>query len=176
MTTQTVNAFMQALATKSQAIKPQPKPKKNTGSAPTNIMDFTKDLDPIRVTVDVVLDRNRLDVFFSRKPDAMVLDDLRNNGFHYRPTDSAWYHKDTKQNRELLNNRFNAGLEIEQENQPVIEVVPEVVPSAEIIEDTPFENYKRQISDLMQELRLESCADLQLLAIDCLHRQTFARN
>ncbi len=52
---------------------------------------------------------------------------------------------------------------------------PEVEPeSREAME--PFERYKVQCAELIQELKLDSAADLALLAVDHFHKATFGRN
>lgn len=40
----------------------------------------------------------------------------------------------------------------------------------------PFDRYKLQCAELIQELKLESAADLALLAVDHFHKATFGRN
>lgn len=144
------------------------------------------------ITVDRVLNRNRLDVFFSEKPSNDILQSLRDRGFHYRPSDRAWYHKDSEDNRLFLESKFGASFMLsgdveDNENYEVSDnamldnvVVPDnsvTLTSVNNAKDeadpaSVFEQYKKQVKDLCEALKIDP-ADLALLAISKLHDQTF---
>ncbi len=127
---------------------------------------------PLEVTIELPQGSNRIDVFFSRKPDADILSKLRDAGFWYRPSDKAWYHKDSECNRQICRMLF--GAEIEDYDTKQLEVV-EAAPIVDDSEESSYDVYKRQCDELVKALGLEF-PDLALHAIDCLHRQTFKRN
>lgn len=131
----------------------------------------------LQVTVELPIGSNRIDVFFSRKPDADILSKLRDAGFWYRPSDKAWYHKDSECNRQICRMLFGAEIEDYDTNRIYAEdkVTVANAPIVDNSEESGYDVYKRQCDELVKALGLEF-PDLALHAIDCLHRQTFKRN
>ena len=68
-----------------------------------------------RIDVNLVLNKNRIDLKFALKPDEATLDLLRNAGWHYRPTDRAWFHKDEDHRRQWINDNFGTEIEMRSE-------------------------------------------------------------
>ena len=187
-----MNAFIQALQAKSAAINqarvpvtPKPVPCLHTtpeiakafglNKMPTSLVKQ----DVQAVTVNIVVDRNRLDIFFAIKPDSATLASLHAWAWHYRPSDKAWYHLDCEANRQYLRDTFN--LDIDSKVDPVVDSNPllgvDAVPTAnvEVESSDRFEMFKRQVNELSEGLKLDP-ADLMLEAIACLHKATFTRN
>jgi hypothetical protein len=118
------------------------------------------------INIDLVANRNRIDVFFSDKPDQYILDMLKANGWHHKKIPvPVWYHQDNQWNRDFLNQLLN--LNIESKGMISADVEPS--------ELTPFDIYKRQCAELIEELKIDS-ADLALIAIDTLHKQAFSKD
>jgi hypothetical protein len=136
------------------------------------------------VRIERVLDRGRIDVYFSDKPDDRTLEILRGNGFRFRPSDKAWFHADNGRNRCILEDLLG----VEFENPFVKECgvhdstagVPvdkgEDADMRDVVPASPeFERYRQQVDELIEHLNIRP-ADLMLLAIDALHKTTFGRN
>jgi len=143
---------------------------------------------PLIVTCDRVLNRKRLDLFFSRRPDQEVLNKLHGANWHFRPKDKAWYHFDSEENRQFCIDNFNA--DFDQLDRTQDSEAPEVpdtdeAPNNESKQVTltssrdeyssEYDKYKQQVNELMAELKLDA-ADLQLMAIDMLHKKLFSQN
>lgn len=176
-------AFLSALQNQSQTLTQQLVSK----SEAKPIAKPVQPVDVLKVTIDLVVNRNRIDVFFSQKPSNSVLDSLRSNGFHHRPSDKAWYHQDNLVNRKFLNSTFDADLEIvepvlqpEPKTQQTIVVAPPL-PDFDSEEykspynDSHYGVYRDQVDQLIQKLQIRP-ADLMLRAIDCLYVQVFGSN
>lgn len=148
----------------------------------------------LTVTIDRVLNRHRLDVFFNQKPSEEILKSLRAHDFHYRPSDKAWYNKDTETNRIFLEYAFGAHFvdssdvedskSYEVSDNSILDnvVVPEnsvtltSVNNEKDLEVSPqFAKFRSQTNELLEHLKCEP-ADLMLIAIDALHKQTFSRD
>lgn len=133
------------------------------------------------VTIEINDTKNRIDIFFSAKPSELILNKLRCAGWHFRPTDKAWYHFDSDEHREFIRDNFNVELdnrspEIVTRSEPAVTpALPEPATPSDSSDGEPYSTYKRQIAELLAALKID-CADLQLLAIDTLHRKTFPRN
>lgn len=150
---------------------------------------------PITVKIERVLNRNRLDVYFSDIPSVEVRDNLKDQGFRFDGERKAWYHKDTLLNRLFLHNTFGAPdlLTVETPNsdyEPLIHTVPEerigdTIKTPQIVnleteEDSEkvseeFRRYKMQVNALVAELKLDP-ADLMIRAIGCLYDSVFKVN
>ncbi len=161
-----------------EALKNQP-----TTTAPVT---RSKSPEPI-VSVELVTNRNRIDVFFSVKPNQDILDDLKLNHFKYRPSDRAWYTYDNRIQRSYLAHKFNLPELIDSpapyNEQPYAPVSTDEKqfdtahpsPSIELIQpegSAEYVKFKQQTNELLAELKIDA-ADLMLLAIDTLHKKTF---
>lgn len=184
------NAFLAALAAKSDSpTVSKPVPKLDTSPKATNarmledreriaqakrIEDAKQDNTP---TIELILDRNRIDIFFPRKPEQFVLDRFHQYGWKYRGLDKAWYHQDTFGNRTLLNVWFNAEIETDiPTSEPFAEIIDPVQPKEEpeVTGSPEYVKFKRQVNELISELKID-CADLMLLAVDSLHKAKFGK-
>lgn len=174
-------AFLSALQSQSQTLTTQLQQSK------PKVLEAAP-VDTLKVTIDLVVNRNRIDVFFSQKPSDSVLDSLRSNGFHYRPSDKAWYHQDNLVNRKFLNSTFDADLEVSEmatevtgKTQQTIVVAPSLpeVTDSDTYEspynDSHYQVYRGQVNQLIEKLQIQP-ADLMLRAIDCLYVQVFGSN
>lgn len=195
-------AFLNALKTKSAALQTQleqPKQIKPIASIP--MPQMVQDLNKLITSVNVVANRNRIDVLFNRKPDQEILDSLKENGFRYNPTTRAWYHQDNKFNRTYLALFFGADFPIEEteysdfnentadSNDPDPDFSQSVtltattndadqpsVPISYQPKDSPnFERYKDQVNKLSEHYTIDP-VDLMMLAIDALYTRTFNYN
>jgi len=160
MTTTFLNALKQK-ANEVQATQiPTPKPDPLPAYAPI-------------VNIDLVLNRNRIDVFFNEKPSDEILCGLRGQGFHYRPSDKAWYHQDTQTNRDFLNSLLKCDIAQKGIVSGDIEPSTDYRPSEELSPE--FVKFRSQTNELLEHLKCEP-ADLMLIAIDALHKSTFSRD
>ncbi len=114
--------------------------------------------------IERVLNRKRLDLFFSSKPDADTLESLHNCGWCYRGTDKAWYHVDTERNRHYLKRKFNISV---SEDSDHIADDAVTVNEPESKDSPEFAEFKRKVNILVEHLNV-SPADLMILAIDAL--------
>lgn len=120
---------------------------------------------PITVRCERVLDRNRLDLFFSSKPDLETRTMLKEQGFTFRDDRMCWQHKDCLINRLFLADKF--GLSELMQDQFNDDLKPEV--------SSEFGKFRSQVDRLVEHLKISS-ADLMLQAIECLHDKTFKVN
>lgn len=146
----------------------------NFGTVNQTILD-----DAIVTHVERVVNKNRIDVYFDKKPSEKIRSGLKDNGFRFNPDTKAWYHKDCLQACNYLTACLNVqGLStIDKFKNESTE--PETVKSLPISENlaSDFENeayqqYKKQVNQLIDALKCD-IADLPMIAIDCLYRQTF---
>lgn len=128
-----------------------------------------------------MLNKNRLDVFFSTKPSDDILKQLKDRCFSFDYQRICWYNKDTDVNREFLKHYFNADfpevkpidiqsgqLAIKAPNLPVVESDESGDTNTK---GTPeYLKYKHQVNRLIDALGIDA-ADLILLAIDTLYRE-----
>ena len=159
------SAFAKALAAKAAAIQA-----KYDAKAPKKVEPVQEE---VRVTVDLVANKNRIDVFFSAKPSESVLSELREKGFHFRPSDKAWYHQDNIKNRSWLVERFNAPLDIN-----LSELMEDILDEPGEIEEQEAEElvdgkseYHRIIDALCAHYN-ESPADVCVRAVKLLYSET----
>lgn len=126
----------------------------------------------VAVICDVVTARDRLDIQFpDGKPDQVVIEDLKLNGFRWNRASQCWFHRNDDRNRETLKTLF--GIEISQDmltdeeseksseneaQEPETPVSPE------------FKKYRDQVDTLIEVLGVRP-ADLMLLAVDSLYRE-----
>lgn len=134
------------------------------------------------VTIDDNVKPAELHVWFNRYPGPDIIADLKAAGFRWNSR--VWWAIDSEPKRAFCRARLNAkeldpfvNLYVEQlpEDKPIpkIIVAPEVEPAKP--DTSPFGIYKCQVNELLEYLKIEA-ADLQLLAIDKLHKATFGRN
>lgn len=197
------NAFLDALKKKSSAIQSarfNPAPVPVQPPQPTPAPDVVDD-SPIDVRIELVQAKNggrRIDVFFSRKPDARTRVALKNHNFWFNGERGAWFNADTEENRLFLSTRF--GVVFEEEDTTPITVsgggtpptpsdppadetpAPSNPEGSEEVGDKPMPEeyqryliYKRQVAELIDHLKIEA-ADLQLLMTDAFHKATFGQN
>lgn len=152
---------------------------------------------PLIITIDRVLNRRRLDVFFSEKPCDEILAKLRGQGFHYRPSDKAWYHCDNETNRAFLETHFNADFAGAPESAQVA-LNDDSINNANLVLDavtitgntntteaqsevsnlgdsTPYDIYKKQVNELCEHFKIDA-SDLALFAINYFHKATFSKD
>lgn len=155
----------------------------------------TPEVTPITVKIERVVNRNRLDIYFSDIPSVEIRDSLKNQGFRFDGERKAWYHKDTLLNRLYLHTTFGAPdlLTMETLNfdsneikdtdtgdrvgdtsktpqNPILETEDD---SEKVSEE--FKRYKMQVNALVEELKLDP-ADLMIRAIGCLYDSVFRVN
>lgn len=152
----------------------------------------------LQVTIERVVNRHRLDVFFSHVPSRTVLDSLKEHGFKWNKDRLCWYHADTKMNRAYLTLCFGetfigdqyetdvTGSTETQDSAPTLPT-PRLESPIPVIDSTgdanqeriPFspeyERYKQQVNELLAHTKIDA-ADLMLQAIDCLHKQLLGSN
>lgn len=163
---------------------------------PKPVFSNSTPVDPLIATVELVINRKRIDVFFNRKPSDSILNLLRAMDFHYRPSDKAWYNKDTEENRAFLEVKFGAefpkgGAEIvstdtgnqastsdtpceasatpnEASEQPLTIEVASCAGAPLENEPPAFLTYKKQVNELMVKYNLDA-PDLMVFAINFLY-------
>ena len=122
--------------------------------------------------VEIVANKKRLDLFFSEVPSESQRDTLKGAGWWYNPSDRSWYHADRPENREWIARWIGVSLE----SYPAPTVAPVVTPAPTVAPvSDEFSRYRAQVDELIGHLKI-SPADLQLLAIDRLHKAEFSRD
>lgn len=110
---ETNNSFFAALKAESDKVNQARVVKQPQALAPVN------DNAP---TINFVLNRQRIDLLFPERPSEFILQSLRDAGFHYRPSDKAWYHADYAENRKALQRMFpGSEIELEETESPTID-------------------------------------------------------
>ena len=118
------------------------------------------------IIVERVINKHRIDLFFNSKPDDVTLAALHKNGWHYRPSDKAWYHKDATEQHVFL--ELELGIVIEEKK---LEEPPIADSFTQNTEELPeYTEFKRQVNVLVEHLKV-SPADLMLLAIQALYEK-----
>lgn len=128
---------------------------------------------PLVITCERVLNRNRLDVFFSRKPGDEILQKLKAQGFRDRDTDKGWFHFDSEDNRAFCTKEF--GAVFEDDNTPDNIEAPAAPIAVEATVTPEYETFKRQVNELIEYMKVEP-ADLMLLAVNTLHKKVFGKD
>lgn len=151
-----------------------------------------QDNSTITVTVDQVVNKNRIDIFFSRKPSDQTLDLLRKANWWYRPSDKAWFNKDSSEARLFCVKHFAADFDAPEEipvtpaeveaietTGPIVTLTSETVETIEQMEPEAFTpdltRYKKQIDELLAHLKCDS-TDLLFMAMDAFHKRTFSKD
>lgn len=122
-----------------------------------------KTTDPITVKCERSLDAKRLKLFFSAKPSKETLQQLKDQDFKWDNDGVYWHAKDCLVNRMFLAATFD----LPDLMQDVYNDDPSVKTGI-----NSYATYKDQVKDLLEELKLD-CADLMIVAVDCLYNQTF---
>lgn len=173
-------SFINALKNQSSAMTQSRKP---TVLAKKIAATVEAHRNPLIVTVDRVLNRNRLDIFFNQKPSEDILTLLRLHNWHFRPSDKAWYHQDNETNRMFCEQTFNASFsdsgDVSQgESEDRADFSDSVTLTSstnESGEQSAFEIYKQQCDELIAHLGVNP-ADLALIAVSALHKATFNKH
>lgn len=119
--------------------------------------------------VERVVNKNRLDIYFTQAPNQVTRNNFKSMGWRYSPDRVCWYHQDNKQNCDWLAERYNVqGLDTVDKFKTEPEIVePEFTPE--------YATFRVQVDELLAYTKI--CpADLMLKAIDCLHKKTFSQN
>lgn len=135
-------------------------------------LDVVPDAPKMTVNIERVLNRNRLDIFFSDIPEKSVRTTLKDKGFRFDGERKAWYHKDTLLNRLFLADTFGAD-ELRTLDTPADVAIPSTDTDVEY--SSEYQAFKSQCNALQSELKLDA-ADLMLKAIECLYNHTFKVN
>jgi len=157
----------------------------STAKAILGLPPVSSNFGPISTTLDRVeisINSKRLDLYFTGKPSEQVRTDLKANGFWFNPTTKAWYHKDCQANRDFIKDYFK--FEIQDLDDSFkdsgavsyeMSAVDQKPKSALSDTDYPatYQAYKKQVDELMKALEITEPADLMLIAIDKLHKDTF---
>lgn len=147
-------------------------------SMKTERMETRKPIKPLNITptidrIEVVVNRNRLDVWFTDKPCQEFRAILKAFNWYFSPErGNSWYNKDTPENRQFLISRFGiSGSQFEQ-NEPVPELVPtdEPIPAMDHAEER-FIKYRDQVNQLCEHYGFDKY-ELLYFAIDRLFKET----
>ena len=155
----------------------------NSRKVGTNGTDLNADSveqlpEDFKITVDIVENRNRLDVIFSSKPTSQVLAKLKFNGWRFNGDGRYWYHKDTTANRVFLAETFGVFLEPGPKISAIVVEGTEQIPSISQQEaitkiiDSAFARYKLQVDQLSEKLGIDLTAIL-FKAVDLLYGEVF---
>lgn len=135
--------------------------------------------DATVTNVERIVNRNRIDVYFDKKPSEKIRSGLKDNGFRFNPDTKAWYNKDCLQACAYLTTCLNVqGLDIsdnfknETTTPEKSESTPINKPCPPDFENDSFREYVRKVNALNAHLGIDS-ADLCIKAIDCLYNETF---
>lgn len=158
--------------------------------APAPPSNYNEPVITVRVEVNTgASGGDRIDLYFSRKPTDQTIANLRAADFRAKQDsrgDWFWYHRDCPENRRFCEVNFGADFsDIDAPSTPAAK--PEIVVSddvtiqgakladaakAELPGINAFARYKEQCAQLQAELKVDG-ADLAILAVACLHKQTF---
>lgn len=187
--------FLNALKTKSQVIDSNLK--KNVPIAkpqPTQLAKVINDYKDGNYTVigegtdklidskhailtglEIVINRNRLDVYFDIKPTNYQRNLLVTQGFRCRKEANddgsinyTWYHQNSEDNQKFLRDNFRTiSPDFWDIEDPKLEIVDPLASA-----DETFREYVRKVNALSAHLKVDA-ADLTIKAIDCLYDVTF---
>lgn len=140
---------------------------------------------PLIITVERVLNKNRIDVFFSNPPVDRVVQMLQERHWSFRHEDKAWFNSDTYDNRLFCEQHLGASFdEMGDINAPITEgtetseVLHAVTLTGNVqqpMKDFCYETYKLQCRELQAHFKCEF-ADLAIVAINHFHKATFSRD
>lgn len=132
----------------------------------------------ITVKIDHVINKNRLDIFFSARPEQDTIHILKSNGWYYRGKDLAWQHQYKQENIRFIQEKiipfFECDsypvMEVTEKNEPQIdtplndldEPLPSVCTNDHLVK---FETYCRQVDYLKLQLKID-LQELLYQAID----------
>lgn len=179
MTTTNALEALRALAKQQYKPKGQPEIEKPTVPVPAAVKPHNNAANIRLVEIDT--DRNRIDIYFNYVPSDSQRYELKQRSWRYNPDRVCWYHKYNRENVQYLNLHYGQdidfipsdnvpmGMTIETVSVPIPEPVPQVLESDPA---SPFEQYKKQVKDLCEALKVDP-ADLALIAVSKLHDQVF---
>lgn len=164
-----------------KVLPPITQPSASSGYAPAAYGDDN-------VTVRIELRGSNIELFFSECPHESIRVSMKSGGKfrgEKRGNDWIWIGRDTQENREFCERMFNADFgdhEIVEapDGSSDISRAPKILPveavtavcDLAIDPASAYATYKRQCAQLCAELKCEA-ADLALIAINVLHKQTF---
>lgn len=154
-----MNAFLNALKASSPTPKlPVKDPTIATVQAPSKALGDTHrtgtEVVPV-VTIDLVLNARRIDVFFNAVPSERIRERMKDpsllNPFRFtnEPT-PKWYSKDTNENRQLLRELFGVGLEAIDQAPAARQSEIAVLPVEQVAPLTPFD---QAVSHIVADIR-----------------------
>jgi len=150
-----------------QAVTPEPIPEPMPEPTPEPILT---------VRIEVVANRNRLDVYFSAKPSADIREYLKRKSFRFNDDRLCWYNQDNQINRNFLTQMFNAQFDepyiSDEIETPKTTETTELEVKHEAFTSQKFELYKEQVNQLSLKLQVDP-ADLMILAVSALYDKTF---
>lgn len=162
--------FLNALKNKAATIeKPTIKPALNQQ------IEVISNDKALIVTIDIVQNKNRLDVYFNRIPADFIRNDLKANGFRWNQDRACWYNKDCNETRSYLKSKLGCEIDLIESavidaSEPITEDVKTALP-----ESDSYTKYKKQVNELVEYFQVDA-SDLVLIAIDNLHKKTFVNN
>lgn len=125
--------------------------------------------------LEIVINRNRLDVYFDIKPTNYQRNLLVTQGFRCRKEANddgsinyTWYHQNSEDNQKFLRDNFRTiSPDFWDIEDPKLEIVDPLASA-----DETFREYVRKVNALSAHLKVDA-ADLTIKAIDCLYDVTF---
>lgn len=194
------DAFLATLNARAEALETDRLKAKTEKIKPVANVPATPKPTEITVRVELVENRNRIDLFFSAVPSDAVRKDLKARSWRWNGDRACWYNADNDLNRAYLVANFGANFDSDDSDDssapPAItdavglaQYSPKAeAPAPEIQvsdsdaggtigtgESAEWLRFKRQVTELQSELKIDA-ADLMLMAIDSLHKATFGRN
>lgn len=136
-------------------------------------------IDQNEVNINLVLQHQRIDIWFKNEPEHRIKDSLNHYGFDFRLADKTWEHFDDNDTRRFINRLLNTDIEMDPDDlsdQPLVstkeveDTLSTLIPEKDL---SPFGIYKDQVDSLLLHFNCEM-PELQLKAIDTLHKITFS--
>lgn len=181
------DGFINAMETGNYTVKEIKVPGYNPGNEHATIVvdsnfgteNQTIHNEAIVTNIERIVNKNRIDVYFDKKPSDKLRHLLVEQSFRFNPDTKAWYMKDCKEACHFLETRLNVqGLSTidkfknESTETETVKSLPISENLASDFENDAYQQYKKQVNQLIDALKCD-IADLPIIAIDCLYRQTF---